>query len=351
MKTKLKRIIASVASSIILLSLTACGSGSNTYYESPAMNGSYDMAISEEYYKDDIAVMAPQSAAGSSTTNTVVEPNTIEGSDNNTTQEYLDSQKLIYSCDISIESKEFEESQKTLHELVKQYGGFISYDSVNDSANDWYYSSYNKTRGTLSENMTVRIPTKNYEKFVNGASTVGKVLNKSANVTNITRQYNDVETTIKALKVQETRLLEMLESCNDVSDMITVERRLSEVQTSLEKYQTQLNGYDMDIQYSTVSIYLREVVEFTTHVEEITFAQQFKEAIVDSAETFVEFLQDLSIALVYMFPYLVLCALVILIFGLIIRACIKSKNKSIQKKQNSANKEKKQKKNENEQNN
>ena len=311
---------------VLMLSTTACGSSAD--YETggvatpmaPSFNaavdslaGSYFESSKSESVREDVYYPEEAPAQGS-------------GNTDSDTASYLESQKLIYSCSMDIESKEFEKAQADIKSLVKQYDGFVAYDSVTDNAHNWYYSSYDKTHGTLRENMTVRVPTKNYNNFVNGLSAVGKVLAKNENVENITKQYADVETTVKSLRTQENRLLEMMAACDTVSEMITVETRLSEVQRQLERYQTQLDGMDMDIQFSTVTITLTEVVEFTNHVDEIGFLQEFREAILDSSENFVEFVQDVLIMLVYCLPYLAIIAFIVVA---IIQLTKKKHNKKV----------------------
>lgn len=338
---KYKKYIGILLALSIFCSLAACGYSDNTYSLNEAeytsglnsASGIYfdssataDMAY-DRYYEDAVEVNSAASKAPTPAP-------TYNSNDNNKSQtsSYLETQKLIYRCDISLESTEFAEAQRIIKDLVNQYDGFIAYDSVSDNARDWYYSSYNKTSGTLHETMTVRIPIKNYESFVNGVAGIGKVIAKSENVENITKQYSDTETTIKSLKTQEERLLQMMADCNTVSDMIVVESRLSEVQSQLERYKTKLDGYDMDIQFSTVTINLREVMEFSKEIKEISFVERFIDAISDSAEEFVEFLQDLSIAIVYLLPYALLVAILVFVIIKITKICIrKSESKKAAK--------------------
>ena len=328
MKTKTNRLLALLLVVVLAISMTACGSGSTSYddgYYSGVSNSISAMdSISAGGVKTESA-MSPMAPVPSPS------PEMEDGTDNETAS-YLESQKLIYTCDVSIETKDFKAAQENIRTLIQKYNGIISHSSVSDSAYGWYHNSYEKTSGTLREDLTVRIPTKHYNDFVNGISEVGKVLRKNENVENITREYSDVETTIKSLKIQEDRLLEMLESCTTIPDMITVESRLAEVQRQLERYQTQLIGMDMDIQFSTITIDLNEVGEFSTHLDEITFMQEFKEAVVDSWRSFREFVENVTIGLVYCAPYLIILAICVVLFIKLVKVC---------QKQNQANKLKK----------
>lgn len=315
-----KKLISKILVFTMLLgmgsTLVACGASSAPMSDSPyagagvmdsaALNGFLDFDMS----KSESIAMSPSRAPE--------EPKTPQSTDTNTnaenTESYLDSQKLIYTCNINIESLEFTATQAKIQELITQYGGFVESNRLYDNAYGWYYSSYEKTSGTLTQELTVRIPSEHYDAFVNGVSSVGKVQNKTESVQNITTQYNDTETTVKSLRAQEKRLLEMMEACNSIDDMITVERRLSEVQMQLERYQTQLNAYDADVKFSTINIVLKEVQEYTPVIEEQNFFQRLKEHLETTVEDFGDFIEWALFASIYLLPYgLIIAILVILI--------------------------------------
>lgn len=55
----------------------------------------------------------------------------------------------------------------------------------------------------------------------------------------------------------------MLKSADKIEDMITVEARLTEVQTELNKQKTLLSSMDMDVDYSTINLNIEEVLEYS----------------------------------------------------------------------------------------
>ena len=75
-------------------------------------------------------------------------------------------------------------------------------------------------------------------------------------------RYNDQSILIESLEKQETRLLEMMDKAETIEDMITIESRLSEVQTQLNQARNTLAGYDTDIDYSTINVQIEEVPFF-----------------------------------------------------------------------------------------
>lgn len=95
---------------------------------------------------------------------------------------------------------------------------------------------------------------------------------------NISQRYYDTTAQIVALQIQEKNLLAMMEKCETIEDMITVEQRLSEVQYQFDSLQTTRQYMDMDVAYSYVNISVSEVMEYHRDSDkEKHFCRQAKE--------------------------------------------------------------------------
>ncbi len=185
----------------------------------------------------------------------------VNESSSQTSEPVNTDQKLVYTCDLTIETLEYSKTLSSVKELIKKYGGILEEENESDSNSSWYYDRSKKS-GTLHNYLTIRIPSEKYNSFLNDLDGQGKVTSKSMRTENITKQYSDVETTIKSLKTQEERLLDMMKQAKTVDDMITVETRLTEVQNTLEQYKNTLESYKTDIRYSTVHLSIDEVVKY-----------------------------------------------------------------------------------------
>lgn len=314
---KLKKYISLMVAVLIVASIfTGCGASStpaeNGYHSDPMMDYEESYEVNGSASIKDGYVNAETKSASN-------------------TSQYLSQQKLIYSCTVELETLTFDETVKNVKDLINKYDGFIESDSLYDSSYGWYYSDYVKNSGTLSENIVVRVPTENYRDFLNDLDGNGKVINKSEKVTNITKSYNNTSTTIEVLEKEEDMLLEMMDKCNTIEEMIIVEERLSEVQRLLATQRTSLSNMDIDIAFSTISINIEEVVEYTRIVPaDETFLERVAEAISDSCESFVEMLEDLVIWLIYVIPYAIICAIVVAI--ICVFTSKKRKKKAIENK-------------------
>ena len=218
-------------------------------------------------------------------------------------------EKLVYTCSIEMETLTYAETEAKIREAIKKYRGSISYESSSDGNYTWYYEDGGS--GTKTLYLTIRIPTADYRSFLADLEGVGgNIRSSSMNVENITRTYNDQTVRIQSLEKQEERLLEMMDKAETIEEMVIVEDRLTEVQTELNQARTRLNVMDHDVAYSTINLNLREVVRYTPNANKQSFGERISEAFSDSFRDFTSFLQDMSVALIYLFPYLILIALV-----------------------------------------
>ena len=299
----MKKYLALFLSLIMLCSfMTACAaSKSEEAIVGPMYNGavsdsfdsSMDMGVAEDgYYENESSVEKP--SAGTTDT------------DNSTTQDYLESQKLVYKCYVSLETLKFSETMDAISGLVETFDGFVESNSLSDDSWGWYYSDYNKTSGTMSAKMTIRIPTENYNKFLESLDGQGKIRSKTENVTNITKQYSDTKTTIEVLEKERDMLLEMMDKAISIDDMMVVETRLSQVQRELAIYQSNMGSMNMDINFSTITISVEEVMEYTRETKETTFMERIYEACADSIESFADFLEGFTISIIYLAPYIII---------------------------------------------
>lgn len=167
----------------------------------------------------------------------------------------VDSAKLIYTADLSIETQDFDWSQQQLNETLSDVDGYM------ESSNE-YTDSTDNTR-TLS--LTLRVPKGYYSAFLGVAENVlGNVTSKSESADDVTTQYLDIEARLDNLTAQRARLQELQASADALSDLLQIESSLSDVQYQIESYQSQLNWYANQVQYCTVNITLNEVETLTS---------------------------------------------------------------------------------------
>lgn len=226
-------------------------------------------------------------------------------------------EKLVYYCDLQIETLDYPATITAIKGTITKYGGIIQAETESDNGYNWYYENYRKTSGTMSNYLQVRIPSKDYNNFLAELDGVGKIISKSTSVDNISQQYYDTTAQIEALQIQEKNLLSMMEKCETIEDMIAVEQRLSEVQYQLNNLQTSRRYMDMDVAYSYVNIGITEVMEYRQDSEPVrrnTFVDRLKNTLVATGRGFLSFLEGLLFLIIRLSPYIVIVVVVCVVF-------------------------------------
>ena len=328
-----KLIALLLACLTVLTLLTGCGGSS------AQKTASYDAASSIAYadmVMEETAAEAPaaetQAPAESETGSVVSNSKSGAGDCVNGGGEVDLSEKIIYSMDAHIETMDFEGSVEKVTELLERFGGFVESSSVSG------IDLYSRERGytvTRYANYTLRIPSENYGGMTESLSEIGNVTNRSSYAENITTQYYDSQSRLSAYRVEEERLLSMLEKVEDVESMIAIEERLSEVRYQIESLETQLLNWQRQVDYSTVYLYIQEVAFLTDEKPVVrSYWEQVADSFTDSLEGIGRFFKQFFKGLVGALPVLVVLAVIIVVVLVITKKIIKKgKAKKLMKQQ------------------
>lgn len=283
MKQMTKKLISLfLLFSITAFCLTACGGSS-----SPTDNF-YAGAMKEEM------LMGSPGAFGAMNDTTLIED--IEIKEN---QQANFEQKLIYTSNVQIETKEYDLAETAVRNTVAKMGGYI------ESTNSYSYSS--SRRNSFYK---IRIPVASYREFLKAVCDIGSVTYQSENVEDVTTQYLDVEARLKSLNEKMDRLEVLKAEAADLDQLLRIEDQISDTQYQLENYTSQLNYLKNRVSYCTVEVSLDEVEVYT---EKPSFITELVDANKDSLEGFADFLKGLCIMIVYLYPYLIVLSLVVLV--------------------------------------
>ena len=212
----------------------------------------------------------------------------------------VDSAKIIYTANLTLESKDYEAARSALDSALAEAGGYLESSSE--------YSSSGSSR---SVSLTFRVPQANYQSFLEAVAAAGNVTYRSQQADDVTTQYMDVSARLSNLQAQRTRLQQLQAKAETLSDLLQIEDSLTEVQSQIESWQSQLDWYSDQVQQCTVYIDLNEVQTYTPADE--GFFSRIGTAFTSGWGNFVSGLQQLVVALASVWPLAVLaCAAVVL---------------------------------------
>lgn len=150
--------------------------------------------------------------------------------------EDLPERKIIYNVSMSIYTKKLEETISTIKENVN-----------ND---EWFdEETIQERRATF----TIRIKTARLDQFILDIDNSFNVSNFSKTAKDISLDYLDATNQIAALEAEQARLMNLYEGAS-LEGMITINRRLAEVEKELLTLKGTLNTFDSLVDYSEVKI-------------------------------------------------------------------------------------------------
>ena len=317
---KQKSYICAILAALFLV-MSACGASSansamdmaDAAAAEPAEAPAMEEVATEDAYTEEAGVVE-NAAAGGTTESTGL----IQGAETGSLAD-----KIIYTAYADLETTDLDQSIDTLNGLVEQYGAFLESSSV--TGNNLLDIAAGYRYGRCAD-FTLRVPKEHYSDFTAALDAVGNVVTLSSDAENITAQYSDVETQVKSYDTQEQRLLEIMAQADTV-DMIALESRLSDVRMEKDRLETQLQNWDRQVDYSTVTISLTEVEVLTPEppAEEPTYLEQLGQTFMDSVHWMGRAAKGGVKLLVAVIPVLLPVAVIILAVVLICKAASRRK--------------------------
>lgn len=229
------------------------------------------------------------------------------------------NQKLIRTIRLDAETEDMDILLSQVEKRVAELGGYVE-------AREIYNGSMYNSKRYRNASLTIRIPAAKLDSFVDHVGQVSNITNNVETTDDVTLQYVSIESRIKALQIEEERLLELLAQADNMSDLLTIESRLTDVRYELENITSQLRVLENKVNYGTIHLDVSEVVEYTEPEPENGW-QRMGKGFVNSLKGLGNGLKEFFIWLVTALPYLVLIGGIVVAVIFIIRGSVRRKHR------------------------
>ena len=290
---KFRKVILLILSVLLLLGLAGCGTTADNAMSSGSPSG--DFIVKEETALD--------------AESTVALP---------------ENRKLIQTVDMRVETENLDTVLQQIDSRIAQLGGYIESSYVQNG------SAYSGQR-YRSATITVRIPSQELEAFIDKVGQITNVVSSQKKVEDVTLNYVATESRMKALEAEEARLLELMTKAETLDDLLTVEKRLTEVRTELEEVTSALRVFDNQVDYATLHLSIEEVKEYTDVSEPDNIWDRIRKGFDENLEGVGDFFVELFVTLVVSIPYIVLIGVFVLAIVLPVRIRKRKKSKKLEK--------------------
>jgi hypothetical protein len=106
--------------------------------------------------------------------------------------------------------------------------------------------------------LTVRVPERDFDLALKRFAALGDVQSISTSSQDVTSQFVDLQARLRHFRAVEHRLVRFLDATTNVSQMLTVQDRIDEVQLTIEQLSAQIKSLRETTSYGTLSVFLSE---------------------------------------------------------------------------------------------
>lgn len=152
-------------------------------------------------------------------------------------------QKIIKEASLRFETDNLEDTFNRIQTAIAASKASIQ----NDSEGKDYDNIY--------RNLTVRVPSQNFDSFVNAISKgVSYFERKDISSQNVTEQFIDLTSRLKTKRKLEERYLQILQKATKISEILEIEKQISAIREEIEAKEGQLKYLESRVSESTVTI-------------------------------------------------------------------------------------------------
>jgi hypothetical protein len=215
---------------------------------------------------------------------------------NKNADEAFHSQKIIKNGNISIKTLHLEKSKAAIDQLVQNLGAYYQDERLE------------KLETEISYNLTIRIPSRQFEKLIFGIEKSGdEITDKSLKSTDVSEEYVDIETRLQNKRAYLNQYRTLLSRANKIEDILAIEDKVRNLEEEIESKEGRLKYLSNQIEFSTLQIQLfKEIEPKQTEVEEKGF---FSKSL-DALQNGVKLILNLVLFLLSIWPLLIVLFLV-----------------------------------------
>ena len=185
--------------------------------------------------------------------------------------------RLIKRGTLRMKTYEFDVADHFMRDIVFNVGGFIERSEIN-------LITPVRAEQHRVASFTFRVPVDHFERIFTEIQSIGDVISASSTADDATATFYDTQSILESRRVEEERLLDIMGRAETVDELILLERRLSDIRADMLRLQSSLNSIDRLAAFSTISVFLTELI---AEVEEDEYEEEDLEEYEEEQEYYV----------------------------------------------------------------
>lgn len=319
---------------LIFLSLFAILStvGCSSKNDRTASIVSHNKASNNDTYSIEIGYGGPDgSSSGTANTESYADSQTAlvgTGESANAANNIIINQrKIIRNANISIEVDNFDVAYGKIEYIISNVG-YVQESKINKVKHYVDNKEVLVTNGVI----VIRVDSDKFSSVLKDIKGLGLLTDENIKTDDVTEKFFDVESRLRLLRYEESRLEEYLKKIEDPDTIFKTESRLTDIRHEIEQLTGTLNKLSDLVQLSTITINMQEKIPTSTsEPQKQTYIGQLKDNFLESLQGVIEFLGNLLLVIVAALPFLVLFGIMFFALYLIGKKFLKNKIKKPKK--------------------
>jgi hypothetical protein len=230
--------------------------------------------------------------------------------------------KIIKTGHLNLEVDSYKDTTTQINNMVQEMRGYVVSENTH---------IYDQERKLLAGSMALRIPHERFEEALNRLEKMGNANNRTVDSQDVTEEYVDVESRLRAMRLKEERLLAILNKSGSLGDILAVENELARTRADLEALEGRLRYLNNRTELSTINVTIKETLTpvkqiKTTGLQGIIIRTQ--EAFIKSINSIIIGTGNLIVYLGAYIPFVLLGLLALVILWVVFQSLFKKYKKS-----------------------
>ncbi len=230
--------------------------------------------------------------------------------------------KIIKNAGLGLETRNFDNDLAYIRQKAEEMGGYVSSSNISGRKPE----NYNDNGRYAS--LSLRIPEAKMEAFLEDARGVATVTYENTGGQDITASYFDTESRLNVYTTQRERILKLLESAENMEEIIALETELSRLTYEIESLTTQLKRWDDLVNYATISIDIKELAPASPVASDDSMGTRISEGLQQTMAGMSVFFENLVVFLVAASPVLLILGVIAVVVILLARRNNKRREKA-----------------------
>ncbi|TBL78144.1 DUF4349 domain-containing protein [Paenibacillus thalictri] len=319
-RTMLQKAAAPLCGMLLLTALLAgcssadskqAGSSQSTSYNTEAKADSLQHGTAENV--DQSAAKAVSAGGGPSAANQSSSGSAMATASPSATASIPDAlnRKIMYKANLVMRTDNYGEARTKVQDVVALSGGYVLQFSENTGTNE------------KSGNFTIKVPASGFSSLLDKLETISLFSQRSVQGQDVSEEYVDLDSRLKAKQVVETRLLSFMEKATKTDELLAFSNELAKVQEEIERMKGRMRYIDQNVAMSTIELRLYQKAEAASSFglsDASPFGKRIGGALDFSISAIVTIVQSLVLFIVGALPIALLLAVIAAPFWYFIRA-------------------------------